>query len=587
MPVSRPSPTALGARQLLASGLILVLLAALAHFAVQTERDRLSQALHARVVEHAAALRTRLEAELNANVFLANGLLAHVQAMDGHLEDSITAALAALHRFGRHVRNIGVAPGNRISEVYPVEGNEAAIGLYYPDLPGQWPAVKRAIDSGRTVLAGPVNLRQGGRGLISRTPVFLDDGEYWGILSLVLDADSLFTSVGLTDSGDGFRHAVKGTDGRGAEGEVFLGDPTLFQARPVTATVAVPGGTWILAAAPQAGWRSGTGHLVWIEGGLLVLAVLLAGLTLVYQSDRLRIAASEARLRAFMETTRDAVIVIDDAGMIQEFNPAACELFGYDAEEMTGTTVNRLMTGPDAATHDAHVRAAPSAAVRLMGRQRRIIGRRRDGSEVPLEIAVSQATIGDQRLHVGVARDITEREAVEARLRQLADTDGLTGLLNRRAFMESLEALAGQARRYGRPLSLLTIDADHFKRINDTHGHPAGDAVLVHLAALVRAALRDCDQIGRLGGEEFAALLPETDAEGALRLADRLLETVRTTPADIPSGPSISFTVSLGVATLGGPEESTESLLQRADQALYGAKAGGRDRAVAAPGPAP
>ncbi len=165
------------------------------------------------------------------------------------------------------------------------------------------------------------------------------------------------------------------------------------------------------------------------------------------------------------------------------------------------------------------------------------------------------------------------------RLQQSAQRDALTGLLNRRAFAPLLERQAGRLRRYGETYALMMVDIDHFKTINDSYGHAAGDAALVALAALLREAARDLDHIARLGGEEFCLLLPHTDLDGALRLGARVRDVVRQAP-----WPHIGerLTVSVGVAVALLPAESGADALARADKALYRAKAGGRDCVVLA-----
>jgi len=162
-------------------------------------------------------------------------------------------------------------------------------------------------------------------------------------------------------------------------------------------------------------------------------------------------------------------------------------------------------------------------------------------------------------------------------LKRLASTDGLTELTNRRTLFEFLGTEVSRVRRYGGTLSLLMIDIDHFKRVNDTWGHAAGDTVLRNIAQLIRLALRDVDIAGRYGGEEFVVLLPETEIDGALQIAERLRLSVAGTPVPQESGPLIPVTISVGVGQLAA-EESGESLLSRADQAMYRAKNNGRDR---------
>ncbi len=156
--------------------------------------------------------------------------------------------------------------------------------------------------------------------------------------------------------------------------------------------------------------------------------------------------------------------------------------------------------------------------------------------------------------------------------------DELTGLRNRRAIMNELESLVANARRHGRPLSALVLDVDRFKEINDTHGHRAGDEVLTKVASRIAGRLRTADIAGRIGGDEILVLMPETDAGGAAALADSIRRAVANRPVGTPAG-DIEVTVSIGAASWDG--ESAELLRDRADQALYAAKAAGRDRSVA------
>jgi two-component system cell cycle response regulator len=167
-----------------------------------------------------------------------------------------------------------------------------------------------------------------------------------------------------------------------------------------------------------------------------------------------------------------------------------------------------------------------------------------------------------------------ELVAQGARLESLLREDALTGLSNRRAVLTQLAGMVSAARRHGHPLSIAILDLDHFKRNNDSYGHKVGDDVLVAAAHAMGTHLRAEDQLGRLGGEEFLVLLPDTDSEAAGHVAEKLRAEVATAPTSVP------VTVSIGVATWDG--EAPEDLLHRADEALYAAKEAGRDRVLAA-----
>lgn len=162
-------------------------------------------------------------------------------------------------------------------------------------------------------------------------------------------------------------------------------------------------------------------------------------------------------------------------------------------------------------------------------------------------------------------------------LERLSSTDALTGLTNRRRFLESLENELIRIDRYGGSLSLIMFDIDHFKKVNDTWGHAVGDAVLCEIACDSLRFLRRADIAARYGGEEFIILLPETDLPGAALIADRLRQLVADTVIALDQGPPISVTISIGVASLR-PYESGDELLIRADKAMYQAKNSGRNR---------
>lgn len=277
---------------------------------------------------------------------------------------------------------------------------------------------------------------------------------------------------------------------------------------------------------------------------------------------------SEARSRAFMNAAHDAVVVFNDDGQIVEFNPAATRVFGYSEEEVPRVGFTDLV--PQYRTD------APEDAT----------GQRSDGTRFPAEVWSGRLEDIDGGAAGGghtfyIIRNISRRKRAEAQLVALATTDPLTGALNRRALQEATSGAVSLAHRHGRPLSVLMIDADHFKAINDTHGHNAGDAVLKHLVETVGRVLRETDILGRLGGEEFVAVLPETDSDGAIALAHRILSAVRTTEAE-HAGKALRITVSIGVAMLAPEESGIDGAFKRADDALYTAKQRGRDRAVVA-----
>jgi diguanylate cyclase (GGDEF)-like protein len=207
-----------------------------------------------------------------------------------------------------------------------------------------------------------------------------------------------------------------------------------------------------------------------------------------------------------------------------------------------------------------------------------------DGEEVQLQTsdgrmfwALMSGRVTEYEGHTCVLTgvlDVTNQKLLEEQLRDQASTDPLTGVANRRTFMEAGEQEIRRNDRTGQPLSLCCLDADHFKQINDRYGHAVGDEVLVEIAKAAQAELRAVDLLARVGGEEFSILLPETNAAGAAAMAERI--RVRTRQLELRGG-AITATISLGIAQRT-PGETLDQLLARADRALYASKQAGRDR---------
>ena len=287
----------------------------------------------------------------------------------------------------------------------------------------------------------------------------------------------------------------------------------------------------------------------------------------------------EAILHNITEAAQDAIVMMDPAGRISFWNPAAEHIFGYTREEALGRELHPLLA-PER-YHDAHHQALPmfqrTGRGNAVGKTLSLHARRKDGAEIAVAVSLSSIQIRGQWYAVGILRDETERQAQEIELRRLATTDPLTGLANRRYFLAQVERELSRLKRYSVSAALLMLDLDHFKQINDAYGHAIGDAVLKHFALIASQTLRKIDLLGRLGGEEFAALLPGTTMPGAYLLAERLREIIMESPATTSAGP-IEFSVSIGVALFAQNDLDADAVLIRADRALYRAKHQGRNR---------
>ena len=291
-------------------------------------------------------------------------------------------------------------------------------------------------------------------------------------------------------------------------------------------------------------------------------------------------------MRAIVDNVMDGIITIDGKGCIISVNPAAVRLFGYAAEEVVGRNIKMLMPEPNRSAHDGYLaRYQSTGESRAIGVGRELEGLTRDGRVFPMELTVTEVAFQGDRMFVGVIRDITERKLAQDLLTRMATTDGLTGLANRRRFDEVLALEYARHIRSGEDLSLILMDVDHFKLFNDTYGHVAGDDCLRQVAqAIGGAVIRATDLAARYGGEEFACILPMTDWDGAVALAEkiRLAVSQRAIP-HIQSSAADHVTVSLGVATATCDAAGmAANIVALADQQLYAAKQGGRNRHCAA-----
>lgn len=274
---------------------------------------------------------------------------------------------------------------------------------------------------------------------------------------------------------------------------------------------------------------------------------------------------------------------LDEQGYVLNINRTELEWLGYRADEIIGQRQYRDFVTPatreafDAAFRDVLAEGHEgSAECELLCR---------DGRIVPVIIEAT-AQVTDEGFHYTRAMvfDLTERKQIEELLVQQSKTDPLTGLGNRRDLEAHADLEMARAKRTGSPLSLIAIDLDHFKHINDTYGHDVGDRVLTVFADTARGQLRDGDVLCRMGGEEFTVLLPETPEEQAWTIAERLRQVIENTPAEIGmdmiKGGRLNYSASFGVTQVELGEESLKNATKRADSRLYEAKESGRNRVV-------
>ncbi len=309
------------------------------------------------------------------------------------------------------------------------------------------------------------------------------------------------------------------------------------------------------------------------------LAPLVAELVSSEQSAReahARLKDTESQVRALVSNVDEGIATISETGIVETFNPAMARLFGYAPEEVIGRNVSMLMPEPHRSHHDDYLRHyRDTGEARVIGSGRELTGRRRDGSEFPVDLRVSEFYLGGKRRFIGTARDATGRKEAERRMEYVATHDALTDLPGRALIQTRIGQLIRRAERSGQLFAVMFVDLDDFKGVNDSLGHEQGDRFLRLVARRLQEVLRAEDTVGRLGGDEFviltAALVTPLDA--AL-IADKLLRAL--TAPYLLEDHTLYSSASIGVALYPQDGRDVDTLLRHSDAAMYQAKRAGR-----------
>lgn len=531
-----------------------------------------------------STFRARIEQQINTNLLVLNGLATDIAVHHKIDQEKFEPLAAEMLKQHPTLKNIVAAPDFVVRFVYPHAGNEKVLGLDYRKHPTQWDAARRAYETKQMVVAGPVELAQGGRGVIARVPVFFaGSDQFWGLVSAVVDIEKLLTTALLDPVAPYLKIAIRGTDGTGPEGDVFWGDAELFseQQQAITMPITLPYGSWQVAAIPNGGW-SAMHPRAWLVHLMTTVAATAIGMVLIQRvRSRKELIESETRMRAMSQASHDALVMIDAEDTVTFWNPAAEKMFGYTEQDMLGKKLHDYIVQP----HDRIAALqglkyfSKSGQGRVLNMSMEMDGVRKSGEIFPVERSVASFKIHDTWYAVGSIRDISVRKEYEHKLHELATTDELTGLNNRRHLIDQAIQQFKLSKRYSKNLCFLILDIDHFKNVNDTYGHDAGDIVLQSASHLFSSSLRNVDIFGRMGGEEFAAVMPETSIATARLAGERLRQKFESTSIVLQDA-EIRVTVSIGISHVQNDTATLADLYKAADTMLYKAKNSGRNRVV-------
>ncbi|MEO8684415.1 MAG: EAL domain-containing protein [Devosia sp.] len=564
------------------------------------------------VLDQLAVIRAKLEGNITGNILLVRGLVSTISTEPNMSQTRFAALASNLFSEQSQLRSLAGAPDLVVSLMYPMEGNAAAIGLDYRTNAAQRDAAFRARDTGKLVLAGPVDLVQGGRAFIGRFPVFIEGlhgKHFWGVVSAVVDIDRLYADSGLLDPNLPIDVSITARGVPGQPNERFFG-PDLSADDPVIARALVPSGTWEIAARPKAGWDDTPNAWMLrvgmvIAGALILWPIVITGRMVGERQQHFReLKEREAelerlsrRLGLALDSSKVGVWETDIASGDLVWDARMNELYGWTSDGRSRNHTHwRESLHPDdllgavedfdlalkTGRYNSDFRVVhPDGSIRNI----RAMGAVYTGNDkAPKMLGVNWDVTADVALNVDLkrAKELTEArndelELARVRIEHNALHDSLTGLPNRRYLDDVLTQNAATGYRGSGSIALLHIDLDRFKQINDTLGHAAGDAMLIHAAQVLRRNCGPEDFVARIGGDEFVVVssAAERDSELAM-LADRIVQEMRR-PATY-QGHECRFGVSIGIAVERGGALDGKRLLVNADIALYRAKGRGRNR---------
>ena len=342
------------------------LLMAAGIFYERIDAERFQQTEKISIVNRLSTVRARMEGVINNNLLSINGLNAEISLNPEITQDTFSRHASIILSQTTEIRNIAAARDMVITHMYPMKGNEKALGLDYRKNKQQRTAALKAKEIGGIFVAGPVNLVQGGRGFIARAPIFEfardkshNRGRFWGLISTVIDVDKLYAASGLSDVHRGIEISIRGQDSMGAQGEVFFGRPGLFEEAPVLLDVSLPHGSWQLAATPRGGWTHEAPNAVAIRSAGVILLLLIIWLSYYREKQRKEkelvenaLRKSEERYSILFNEMLDGFalheMIFDDNGdpcnyRFIEANPAFEKITGLQRNKIIGKTVLEIL----------------------------------------------------------------------------------------------------------------------------------------------------------------------------------------------------------------------------------------------------
>lgn len=529
-----------------------------------------------RALKELSDIRGKLENSINSTFLLINGLVSYVTLNPNLSHNDFDTFAHEMIKSSEHIRNITLAPNSIVRYVYPLQGNESVLGLNLAAHPAQKQTVEKMIEEKKTVIAGPVNLVQGGKAFINRTPIFIQNN-YWGMASIPINMDSIFKSAQLKESVGDLDFALRGKDGLGEKGEVFFGNESIFRMENTQIlNITLVNGYWQLGVNFNQNYQKANASWILYIG--IILSFLMAIFTFYFITSLHELSRNHKKMKKYVDIIDETVITSssDLTGRIVYVSEAFCKISGYTKEELLHKNHN-ILRDP-ASPKELYANLWKTIKNNNIW-EGEIRNKRKDGTFywVLAKISPVYDEFDEKIGYTSIRQDITDKKIIE----EISITDGLTDIYNRRYFNELFPKMINSTKRNNESVAFLLLDIDNFKLYNDNYGHQKGDDVLIAFAKCLKDSLHRADDYAfRLGGEEFGIIFKSDTPEKALEFAEKLKENIVELKLVHEYNTASPFvTASMGLVFKNANEVHTiDEIYKQADDLLYVSKKNGRNQ---------
>ncbi|WP_426358874.1 EAL domain-containing protein [Pseudocolwellia sp. HL-MZ19] len=528
----------------------------------------------------------KLDRDLQKNLSMLSGFSAYISAEPNLDYDDFRHYAQEIFKKEPMLINFSAAKDLVVNYIYPLKGNESALGLDYRENLVQKDMVMQVVNTGQLLVAGPIQLVQGGNAFIGRAPIYTGNGverKLWGIISAPLNSDMLYQRTGILATTKYFNLAIRSIDIEGKKGAVFFGeDATFDDPDNIQVAINVGAGTWQLAATPHK-INSNTEINIIIFRMILILSTLII---CVFAVIRIRQQNEQLKLQATILTNQE---LLENVGQVAKIGGWKLDknLKFIDWSKQSSRLLGKPLYFRPSALDDVSDLFDASSFNELKNNIVQAFLTHKhfeldlelvSDKEVKdwLRVIMNISDKGQEDLITGTMQDVTDKVLSGKIIEHQATYDALTNLPNRVLFNDRLENAMEIAARKNNKVAVLFIDLDRFKDINDNHGHQVGDKLLVSAANRVKHSVRDYDTVSRLSGDEFGVIISDIHKlSDAIHISDKIHEAMQKS-YDIDDK-FLYCSASIGIAIYPEDGADAASLIQKADQAMYEVKGSGRN----------